>query len=109
MIIELIWRYDTGKLTVCSFVPAWPLEDSLKFIRNPIFGEKMKNCSKCKQAIQNGDEKNLHNKIVCEDCYIDEVMPKMPKAHYDNDAEFMQRLQDSYSVRKQQYHWFSLT
>jgi len=64
----------------------------------------MKNCSKCKQAIQNGNEKNLHNKIFCEDCYIDEVMPKMPKAHYDNDAEFMQRLKDSYSVRKQQHH-----
>jgi len=48
--------------------------------------------------------KKLHTKILCEDCYIDEFMPKMPKAHYDNDAEFMNRLKDSYSVRKQQYH-----
>ena len=50
----------------------------------------MKNCNKCKQAIQNGDEKKLHEETLCEDCYIDAVMPKMPKAHYDNDAEFMQ-------------------
>ena len=64
----------------------------------------MKNCNKCKQTIQNGDEKKLHEETLCEDCYIDAVMPKMPKGHYDNDAEFMQRLQDSYSVRKQQYH-----
>jgi len=64
----------------------------------------MKNCNKCKQTVQNGEEKKLHEITLCEDCYIDAVMPKMPKAHYDNDAEFMQRLQDSYSVRKQQYH-----
>jgi hypothetical protein len=48
--------------------------------------------------------KKLHGKVFCEDCYIDAVMPKMPKAHYDNDSEFMNRLKDSYSVRKQQYH-----
>jgi len=68
------------------------------------FGEKVENCNKCKQAIPNGDEKEIHKIILCEDCYIDEVMPKMPKAHYENDAEFMQRLKDSYIVRKQQYH-----
>jgi len=28
-------------------------------------------------------------KGICEDCYIDEIMPKMPKSHYDNDAEFL--------------------
>jgi hypothetical protein len=65
---------------------------------------KMKKCSNCRKTIRDGDEKELHTLIFCEDCYIDEVMPKMPKAHYDNDAEFMQRLQDSYSVRKQQFH-----
>jgi len=64
----------------------------------------MKNCDKCKQVIQKGDEKELYKKTLCEDCYIDEVVPKMPKAHYDNDAEFMQRLQASYSVKKQQFH-----
>ncbi len=42
--------------------------------------------------------------MLCEDCYIDEVMPKMPKAHYNNDSEFMNRLKDSYSVHPQQYH-----
>jgi hypothetical protein len=61
-------------------------------------------CTKCNKSIQDSDAKMLHTKILCEDCYIDEVMPKMPKAHYDNDAEFMNRLKDSYSVRKQQYH-----
>jgi len=64
----------------------------------------MKNCAKCKQAIQNGDEKELNRITLCEDCYVDEVVPKMPKAHYDNDVEFMQRLQDSYSAIKQQFH-----
>ncbi len=60
-------------------------------------------CLKCKETISDEDVKMHHKKILCEDCYIDEIMPKMQKAHYDNDAEFMNRLQDSYSVRKQQY------
>jgi hypothetical protein len=61
-------------------------------------------CTKCKKTIPDGEVQKLHTKILCDDCYTDEVMPKMPKAHYDNDAEFMNRLKDSYSVRKQQYH-----
>jgi hypothetical protein len=61
-------------------------------------------CTKCRTNIRDEDMKKLHGEILCEDCYIDEVMPKMPKAHYDNKAEFMNRLKDSYSVRKQQYH-----
>lgn len=64
----------------------------------------MPSCTKCNKAIQDGDGKKLHAKILCEDCYIDGIMPKMPKAHYDNDSEFMNRLKDSYSVRKQQYY-----
>jgi hypothetical protein len=63
----------------------------------------MQICIKCKKTIPDGDAKMFHTKILCEDCYIDEVMPKIPKAHYDNAAEFMNRLKDSYSVRKQQY------
>jgi len=64
----------------------------------------MKKCDKCETPIAEDDGRELHLKILCDDCYLDEVMPKMPKAHYDNDAEFMQRLQDSYSVVKQQFH-----
>jgi hypothetical protein len=64
----------------------------------------MKRCEKCQSIINEDEGRKLHSKILCEDCYIDEVMPKMPKSHFDNDAEFMQRLKDSYSVRKQQYH-----
>lgn len=61
-------------------------------------------CTKCNKSIQDNDAKILHTKILCEDCYIDAVMPKMTKAHYDNSAELMNRLNGSYSVRKQQYH-----
>ena len=64
----------------------------------------MKNCDKCKASIIADDGRELHSMQLCEDFYIDEVMPKMAKSHYENDAEFMQRLKDSYSVRKQQYH-----
>lgn len=64
----------------------------------------MKRCEKCQSVLGEDEGRQFHSKILCDDCYIDEVMPKMPKAHYDNDAEFMQRLKDSYSVRKQQYH-----
>lgn len=64
----------------------------------------MKKCEKCELPIKEDDGREFHSKILCEDCYIDEVIPKMSKSHYNNDAEFMQRLKDSYSVRKQQYH-----
>ena len=64
----------------------------------------MKRCEKCQSTLNEDEGREFYPKILCEDCYIDEVMPKMPKSHYDNDAEFMQRLKDSYPVRKQQYH-----
>jgi hypothetical protein len=64
----------------------------------------MEICKKCNKTLQNGEKKELCGQALCEDCYIDTVMPKMPKAHYDNAAEFMNRLQESYSVRKQRFH-----
>ncbi len=64
----------------------------------------MKLCEKCKSAIKKDDGREFHSATLCEDCYIDEVMPKMPKSHYDNDAEYMQRLKDICPVRNQQYH-----
>jgi hypothetical protein len=64
----------------------------------------MKICPRCKVSFQDGDMKYLHGKLLCEDCFIDEVLPKMPKAHYENGSEFMNRLKESYTVRKQQYH-----
>ncbi len=64
----------------------------------------MLNCAKCKKKIQNEGLKEIRGEILCEDCYIDRVMPNVPKSHYENDAEFMNRLKDSGPVRKQQYH-----
>lgn len=64
----------------------------------------MPNCEKCHEEIQDGALPEFHGKILCEDCYIDAVAPNMPKAHYKNDAEFMNRLKDSYPVHKQPYH-----
>ncbi len=64
----------------------------------------MKFCDECKISINDGEEIEIHSKNLCEDCYIDARMPKMSKALYNNDSDFMQRLQNSYSVRKQQFH-----
>lgn len=64
----------------------------------------MKECEKCNVSLRENEGRELRSKLLCDDCYLDEMMPKMPKSHYNNDAEFMQRLKDSYSVRKQQYH-----
>ncbi len=64
----------------------------------------MKRCEKCQTVLNEDERREFNSKILCDDCYIDEVMPKMTKSHYDNDVEFMQRLKDSYPVRKQQYH-----
>jgi hypothetical protein len=64
----------------------------------------MKKCKKLKSPIEEDEGREFHLKILCEDCYIDDLMPKMTKLHYDNDAEFMNKLKDSYSMRKHQYH-----
>ena len=63
----------------------------------------MKSCERCQSILNEDDGREFHSKILCEDCYTDEVVPKMSKPHYDNNTEFMQRQKDSYSVRKQQY------
>lgn len=61
-------------------------------------------CKKCKNKFPEEEMKFLQNYTLCEDCYIDEVMPKMTKAHYNNDAEFMNRLKETYTIRRQKYH-----
>ena len=64
----------------------------------------MTKCEKCNLPIKDDEGREFHSKLLCEDCYIDKTMPRMPKSHYDNESEFMQRLKDSYAVRIQQYH-----
>ncbi len=64
----------------------------------------MEKCEKCGSRIKADEGREFHSKALCEDCYIDEVMPKTQKSHYDNDVEFIQRLRDSCPARKQQYH-----
>ena len=61
-------------------------------------------CSVCNKTIPDKELRTHEDAMFCEDCYIDELIPKMPKSHYDSDSEFMNRLKDSYPVRKQQYH-----
>jgi len=64
----------------------------------------MQNCKNCKKSFHDDELKKFYKKMLCEDCYIEEVVPKMPKAHYGNDAEFMNRLKDSYIARAQLFH-----
>ncbi len=64
----------------------------------------MLNCDKCKKTFKEGEGRRHNSETLCEDCFIDELMPNKQKAHYDNDAEFMQRLQDSYPVHPQKFH-----
>jgi len=65
----------------------------------------MISCHKCKRAIEDGAEREVNDEILCDDCYIDRIWSKVRKAYYENDpAEFMRRLQESYSVRPQLYH-----
>jgi len=64
----------------------------------------MQNCENCKKSFHYDELKEFYTKRLCEDCYIDEVVPKMPKAHYGNDVEFMNRLKDSYIAHPQRFH-----
>ena len=33
------------------------------------------NCDRCQKNIENGDERKLHGRMLCEDCYIDMLSP----------------------------------
>lgn len=63
----------------------------------------MKKCEKCNSPIEENVGQLFDFKTLCEDCYIDKVMPRMSKSYYNNNSEFMNRLKDSYPVRKQQF------
>jgi hypothetical protein len=57
----------------------------------------MAKCDKCNIKIVNGEERDLNFRVLCEDCYIDAVLPPVRKMCYENDSsEFMRRLKDSY-------------
>jgi hypothetical protein len=64
----------------------------------------MMDCEKCNKTLGEGEERKHNSKALCEDCFIDELIPKMPKSHYENDSEFMQRLKDSFPVHPQKFH-----
>ncbi len=64
----------------------------------------MQKCAKCDQLIQDGAFNRQYQTNLCEDCYIDAVLPDKPKASYDNAAEFMNRLKDAHSIHQQRYH-----
>lgn len=65
----------------------------------------MAHCEQCQTSVSSEDEKKLHSRILCEDCYIDAVWPPVRKMYYENDpAGFVQRMKDSYSMNPQQYH-----
>jgi hypothetical protein len=65
----------------------------------------MVSCEKCMRIIEAGEERELRAKLLCDDCYIDSIWPRVRKMYYENDpAEFMRRLKDSYSIIQQQYH-----
>jgi hypothetical protein len=65
----------------------------------------MKKCDLCNQPL-NDNEKWEHNgHKICEDCYIDGLLPKVRKMHYENStANFMIRLKDSYIAFPQKFH-----
>ncbi len=64
----------------------------------------MTSCQKCKSSISTGEEREHNSNILCEDCYIDLLLPPVRKMHYENNASFMLRLKDSYIACPQQYH-----
>ena len=69
-----------------------------------VISEKMK-CDKCKRFLDDGEEIEFCSKMLCDDCYIDGIQPKVRKEYYENNpGEFMQRLKNAYSMHPQKYH-----
>jgi hypothetical protein len=63
------------------------------------------NCENCKTSISKGEEKMFDSRILCDDCYISAIWPRVRKTYDEyNPAEFMQRLKNTWSIHPQQYH-----
>lgn len=61
-------------------------------------------CHKCNQTINDGEEIKKNSKTLCEDCYIDTLLPPVQKSYFENDSSFMQRLNNSYIAHPQTFH-----
>ncbi len=65
---------------------------------------KVMTCDQCRETIPDDEGREFHSEMLCDDCYIDRIFPKVLKTSYPNDAaEFMRRLQVSYSLHPQRY------
>ena len=62
-------------------------------------------CVLCNKKFHTFEMIEYSNGPVCEDCYIDLLMPQVPKMMFEHDpAAFMIRLKDSYIACPQRYH-----
>jgi hypothetical protein len=65
----------------------------------------MENCGKCHREIEAGEGKEFRSQILCDDCYLEAIWPRVRKTYYENDpAGFLRRLKESFSLLPQQYH-----
>lgn len=65
---------------------------------------EMNICDSCKKDFNEDELREYRSVMLCEDCYIDVIEPQKSKSHYNNDAEFMQRLKDNSALHPQQFH-----
>jgi len=64
-------------------------------------------CTMCKKGVKDNEVRIFKSKILCEDCYIDKLMPGPGMKWSENDhTEFYRRLKTTCSVRKQQNQEF---
>ncbi len=65
----------------------------------------MVKCNRCGRVVNGDDEYRHHLEVLCEDCCIDVLVPRVRKMYYENCGHnFMLRLKDSYIARPQQFH-----
>ncbi|MCP4578203.1 MAG: hypothetical protein GY846_18180 [Deltaproteobacteria bacterium] len=62
-------------------------------------------CDKCRASFDREELRPFHSQMLCDDCYISAIWPKVRKTYYNGDpGEFMHRLKKSYSIIPQRYH-----
>jgi hypothetical protein len=65
----------------------------------------MEKCDVCGLPLEDGEKRERNGRSICEDCYIDGLLPPVRKMHYENSsANFMIRLKDSYIAHPQKFH-----
>jgi len=63
----------------------------------------MELCAECGSHLQDDEGRMLQGALLCDDCYLKAVTPKVLPQHRNGKDEFMLRLKNAYPAKRQKF------